>query len=62
MPPQQVEAPLVLYVSAEESVEQIANRAQRLGIHNTSNLMVYSATMVEVPNTFSLCVCPLWGA
>ena len=38
--------PSVMYVSGEESVEQLAGRAERLGVH-PDGLVVYSATRLE---------------
>lgn len=37
---------MVLYASGEESVEQLASRAERLGVH-AEGVMVYSATRLE---------------
>ena len=42
----QSDHPTVLYASGEESVEQLAGRAERLGV-NPNNLMVFSATRLE---------------
>lgn len=38
----------VLYVSGEESSEQIGSRAERLGVGSNSNVYLYSATRLEL--------------
>ncbi|KAK9843738.1 hypothetical protein WJX81_004492 [Elliptochloris bilobata] len=37
----------VLYVSAEESVEQVGCRAERMGLRTAANVFLYSATRLE---------------
>lgn len=39
--------PTVLYVSGEESVEQIGSRAERMGVAGNTDVFVYSATRLD---------------
>ena len=49
-------SPVVLYASGEESVEQLAGRAERLNV-DPEGVMVYSATRLEARGARA-CPCP----